>query len=123
MSRTISSLATAGLLVLAACGGAGGIYGGGSDNPPPPPPPGVISATPNLVFTPSTLTINPGDEVTFAFGAVGHNVTFDNRTQATPADIPGINSSKSVKRPFSTSGTYNYHCTIHPGMAGSVVVR
>jgi plastocyanin len=123
MSRNFRSLASAGLLALAACGGAGGIYGGGTDNPPPPPPAGTVSATPNLVFTPSPLTINAGDEVTFAFGATGHNVTFDNRTQTTPADIPGINSSKSVKRPFTTAGTYNYHCTIHPGMAGSIVVR
>jgi plastocyanin len=75
------------------------------------------------VFTPATLTINAGETATFVFAALGHNVTFDTQSAGTPADIPGVNSNKSVQRPFTTAGTYAYHCTIHPGMHGSVVVR
>ena len=94
--------------------------------PPPAPPPvsgTTVNATPSIAFTPATLTVDAGQAVTFAFGSVGHNVTFDTQAAGTPADIPGINSGVAVDRTFTTSGTYRYHCTIHPGMAGSIVVR
>jgi len=86
-------------------------------------PGNTVAATPSLAFTPGSLTVNAGETVTFAFGSVAHNVTFDTPDAATPADIPGNNSSVSVDRAFTTAGTYRYHCTIHPGMAGSIVVR
>ena len=112
------------LIALAACGGSGG-YGGVTNPPPPPPPPpaGTVDATPSERFTPNSITINTGETVTFAFSSLGHNVTFDGRVAATPADIPGINTNVSIARVFNTAGTYNYHCTIHPNMTGSVVVR
>jgi hypothetical protein len=114
------------LTAVVACGGATGLYGGGgggAGNPPPPPPPGTVEARPTLAFAPANLTINAGETVTFAFGAVGHNVTFDTRVAATPADIPGVNASLSVQRTFAVAGTYRYHCTIHPGMAGTITVQ
>ena len=112
------------LVALAACGGGTGPYGGGGggggNNPPPP---GTVAATPNETFTPKTLNISVGGTATFAFGSLGHNVTFDTRTAATPADIPGVNSNISIARTFATAGTYKYHCTIHPNMTGTVVVN
>jgi hypothetical protein len=113
------------LLALAACGGAGG-YGTTDPPPPPPPPPppgNTVQATPSEVFNPSPLTIHAGEAVNFAFGTLGHNVFFDTQNAGTPADIPGINANASVQRTFTTAGTYRYHCTIHPGMAGSIVVQ
>jgi plastocyanin len=104
----------------AGTGGYGGNGGGGNQNPPPA---NTVNATPSLSFSPSTLTINSGDAVTFAFASVAHNVAFDNPTASTPADIGGLNTNTSIARTFSTAGTYNYHCTIHPFMTGSVVVR
>ena len=110
------------MFALAAC--SGGVGGYGTTSPPPPPPPNVIvNATPNLAFTPRQVTVNAGDAVTFDFGAIAHNVIFDDRTAATPADIVGNNVNISVPRTFTAAGTYNYHCNIHPGMAGVVVVR
>jgi plastocyanin len=126
------------IVTLAACGGStgtgtyatstttgtttgttGGTGGGDNQNPPP----NTINASPSLAFSPSTLTINAGDVVTFAFGSVAHNVAFDNPNAATPTDIGGFNSNTSIGRTFTTSGTYTYHCTIHPFMMGTVVVR
>ena len=121
MSRITRILSASIILALAACGGGTGPYG--SKSPPPPPPGNTVAASTNLVFSPNPLRINSGEIVTFAFGAVAHNVTFDSPGGDTPADIPGNNSSVSVQRTFATAGTYRFHCTIHPGMAGSIVVQ
>ena len=62
-----------------------------------------------------------GENVTFAFGSVGHNVAIDSPYAAMPADTPGANVHVSVQRTFSSPGTYRYHCTIHQRMHGVVV--
>lgn len=119
--RTRMTLAAL-ILALAAC--SGGVGGYGTTAPPPPPTPnGIVDALPSLAFSPRQVTIDAGQNVTFDFGAVAHNVIFDDRTTSTPADIVGTNVNTSVARTFTTAGTYNYHCNIHPGMSGVVVVR
>lgn len=124
MSRLTRIISSSFVVSLAACSGGGsGPYGTTMQSPPPPPPGNTVSATAGLAFTPNSLTINSGEAVTFSFAAVAHNVTFDTPNAATPADIPGSNSNVSIQRVFNTAGTYQYHCTIHPGMAGSIVVR
>lgn len=103
---------------LVACGG-----GYGSTAPPPPPPPGnTVAATNALVFTPATLTVAAGENVTFTFGSIAHNVFFSAQAGA-PADIAGNNANVGIQRQFATPGTYNFTCHIHPSMHGSVVVQ
>jgi plastocyanin len=120
-----TSLGAIGALIgtLAALTGCGNSYGPSSAPPPPPPvDPREIDATPDLAFNPATITVAPGDVVTFVFGGVAHNVFFDAQA-GTPADIPGNNAGVSVTRVFATAGTYHFNCHIHPGMTGTVVVR
>lgn len=123
MTRSKLALTMLAALAIAACGGSG--YGGGDVTPPPPPPPPApltIEATPSLTFGPSTLNVNVGDVVTFAFESVQHNVFFDAQAGA-PANIEGSNVNVSVTRTFNTAGSYHYTCHIHPGMQGTVVVH
>jgi plastocyanin len=72
-------------------------------------------------FTPSSLTVPTGTVVTWQWQGTTatHNVTFS--TAGAPADIPNRNSG-SVARTFSTLGTFDYSCTIHPAMTGHVTV-
>lgn len=105
----------------AACGGSG--YGGSPTDPGPGPGDGkTVNATASLAFTPASLTVNAGDQVTFAFGSVAHNVFFEAQGGA-PTDISGNNANVSVQRSFATAGTYRYTCHIHPSMQGTITVR
>jgi uncharacterized protein YjdB len=80
-----------------------------------------VEATPNITFDPGSVDIARGGTVTWAFGFVTHNVTFGG-TIGAPASI-GNTSNASAARTFNTAGTFNYECTIHPGMRGVVVVH
>jgi len=108
--------------MLAGCGGGGG---GGTEPPPPPPPPPPlvhaerVTATSGLAFNPSTVSIAATDTIYFTFQSVQHNVIFD--TPGSPANVPSSQST-TVKRQFTSAGTFNYHCSIHPQMTGSVTV-
>lgn len=80
----------------------------------------VASATANT-FTPAELTVSAGTTVVWRFGERVHNVDFDVVAGA-PADIPSRQNT-TVSRRFATAGTFPYHCNIHSGMTGTVIVN
>ncbi|HXE83958.1 MAG TPA: hypothetical protein VN513_11585 [Gemmatimonadales bacterium] len=47
-----------------------------------------------------------------------HDVTFSD-----PLLSSATKNSGSHTVSFQSSGTFNYHCTVHPGMTGSIVVH
>lgn len=77
-----------------------------------------VAATLDNRFEPATAAVTRGGSVTWSFATV-HNVTFSG--SAAPANIPD-KASGTESRAFPNAGTFNYTCTIHPGMNGSVVV-
>jgi plastocyanin len=79
-----------------------------------------ISATTQLTFDPAMQTAHVGDVIQWNnTGSVGHTVTFDSEPSLSdPSLAPG--GVWEVK--FTTAGTYQYHCSIHPTMVGTIVV-
>jgi plastocyanin len=52
----------------------------------------------------------------------GHNAIFNKTAPGAPPDIPVVMDT-TVSRTFGTVGTFPFVCTVHPGMAGEVVVH
>lgn len=96
---------------------------GTTTNPPPPGNPvSATVTTPGNSFSPASVTIAVGGTVTWQFtGSTRHNVTFSGTAPA-GGNIPDTDAGGSAQRQFSTSGTYNYSCTRHSGMNGTVIV-
>jgi plastocyanin len=70
-------------------------------------------------FTPSSVTINVGDTVTWHnSGQAPHNASADDGSFRTP----DLNNGQSASHTFSSAGTFSYICTIHPNMHGTVRV-
>jgi plastocyanin len=82
----------------------------------------TVAATTGNTFDPSSVTITPNGQVRWNFASVGHNVTFDNASAVTGGNI-ATTANGSASRTFPTTGTYPYHCTIHGGMNGEVIVQ
>lgn len=120
----IPLLAMSGLAALLACGGGSG----GVTSPPPGGGGGGggtlvhaarVTATSGFAFDPATVSIAANDTIYFTFQGIQHNVIFD--TAGNPGDVSNTTNA-TVKRVFTTVGTYNYHCGIHPTMTGSITV-
>lgn len=110
------------LMVLVGCGGNGSggtAPGGGGGGGGPLVHASRVTATSGLAFDPAAVSIPAGDTIYFTFQSVIHNVTFT--TAGSPGNV-GDTHDATVKRVFSTAGTYDYKCTIHQGMTGSITV-
>jgi plastocyanin len=133
MSRDLLAILT--IALLAGCG---------SDTtavnlPPPRNVPGAISIVAGAqskgpsAFNPDPLTISLGggglvtwfnDDVARSdgyggtTGGVVHNITADDGAFASGTVAP----SSTFETTYTATGTYGYHCSIHPTMKGSVVV-
>lgn len=80
----------------------------------------TVKETDQLRFVPESVTVKVGDVVEWVnSGSVPHNVTFDAYPSLTS---PTMNGGDRHEVRFTRPGTYQYHCTFHPGMNGTVVV-
>lgn len=117
------------IVVLQSCGGGGGTIGIVTPPSPPPSPPGSPGTCPanticmlSATFDPSQLSVPKGTVVSFTNNSgITHNPVFDAPRSTGVTDI-GMISSGTVTRTFNESGTWNFHCTIHAGMIGQIVV-
>jgi plastocyanin len=108
----------------ASCGGGSAGYGSTS-------PSTVTSGTGTSIVIPASdiygaSTFTPGNlNVT-----VGSTVTWQNRdsvAHTSTSDTGAWNSTiapgDSFSRTFTTAGSFAYHCTVHSGMTGTVIVK
>jgi plastocyanin len=74
----------------------------------------------NMSFSPASLTVTAGTTVTWTNNDnMTHTVTADDNS----FDSGNITIGTKFSKVFSTAGTYTYHCTIHPTMKGSIIVK
>jgi plastocyanin len=75
----------------------------------------------NFTFSPKTLTVPAGATVTWMnHDSVPHLVvSADNQFQKSPA----LKTGQSFSYSFTTTGIYSYYCSIHPRMAGKIIVK
>ena len=71
-------------------------------------------------FSPNPVTVAVGGTVTWANNdSITHTATSDTGVW----NSGGIGAGQSFSQTFSTAGTFPYHCTIHPGMVGTITVQ
>ena len=77
-------------------------------------------------FVPDILTVPKGTTVTWTNGdSTLHTVTSGSPeagNSGSEFDSSYLAAGKTFSHPFSTSGTFDYYCTLHPFMKGKVVV-
>jgi plastocyanin len=71
----------------------------------------------DMAFAPETLTVEAGDTVTWVWkdGAIDHDVAGDNLKSE-------VMSEGTFTHRFDQPGTYDYVCTLHPNMTGTIEV-
>jgi plastocyanin len=73
----------------------------------------------NLAFDPNSITVNLGSTVRWVNrDSVPHRILF-----ADGADSKILAPSQSWSNKFDQAGTFEYSCTIHPAMQGTVIVK
>ena len=74
----------------------------------------------NFAFSVSTLTVSSGTAVKWTNNdATAHTVTADDSS----FNSGELASGQSFTHTFDSTGTFAYHCTYHPVMTASVVVK
>ncbi len=126
--RGARGIATASLALMAACGGGdgnptgpnnagGGGGGGGGTNRVTTT---AVNVGPGTSFAPAEIQVAPGAVVTWTFVEGPHNVTFPSAA-IDDSDDQSYGTFASMMP--TAPGTYAYSCTLHAGMAGSVLVQ
>jgi plastocyanin len=128
----VAGLGVAAALLFSACGngppagsGGSGSGGGGGGGDVGSKATGATAATTvketdSLKFNPSGSSVKVGDVVEWDNSSgVAHNVTFDAYSSITSDTM---NSGDTFQVKFTKAGSYQYHCTFHPGMDGTITV-
>ena len=112
MEKTYTILALAALILFASGCSQAKTYGVGIEGG------GLLSSN---RFSPDAVTVRMGDSVTWTNNDDSpHTVTSDSGSEMQSNTIaPG----QTYSHLFLQSGTYTYHCAIHPNMRGTVIVQ
>ena len=112
MRLSVLALASAALLT----------FGCGNDSSPTSPSSGSLVTVQinNSTFSPNPVTMKVGQQVNWKNNdSITHTATLDGMFNNTISPM----SAQGAPVTMSAAGTFNYHCTIHPGMNGTIVVQ
>ena len=99
----------------------GGDDGGGDDDDGGGGGGGTEVSMADIAFDPAEVTVAVGDTVTWMNDdSVDHDVTADSFSSGDPG---GMAPGDTFDHAFEEAGTFDYVCTVHPGMEGSVTVE
>jgi plastocyanin len=74
----------------------------------------------NFTFAPAELTISVGSTVTFDnHDDIPHSVVEKNKLFRSKA----LDTDESYSFTFTSAGTYDYFCGLHPHMVGKIIVK
>jgi len=115
LSRLIASVSLVAVLLFACSkdsntNNSGG--GGGGSNP------NTVRMS-GSTFSPASLQVSVNTTVTFMNDDVMTHTVTENSGAFDSGNIP---PGGTYLRNFTAIGTYNYHCNIHSGMTGTIVV-
>lgn len=105
-------------------------FGGNTSNPMPVATVSV-SAAPQTInismqgfrYNPPAITVHLGDTVVWKnMDTAPHTVT-TKADAAVAFDSGALGQNATFSHTFNQTGTYNYHCTFHPEMVGTIVVQ
>ena len=127
MTSVRLSLLTIVSMLMVGCGGG---YSSSPSSPTSPSSPAAATSPVSIpvnasglgtsAFSPNPLTVPVGTTVRWTNNdTISHNATSNTNVWASGNLAAGAHFDFT----FQTAGTYPYHCTIHPGMVGTVVVQ
>jgi plastocyanin len=73
-----------------------------------------------FAFDPATVTIKAGESVTWTNQDSANHTVVGDKGEFTSGDLA---NGATFTFKFDTAGTYAYKCSIHPSMAGTVIVQ
>lgn len=75
-------------------------------------------------FSPKQITIPAGTTVRWINSDTvnQHTTTSDTQGSMDSWDSRGLGANQAFSQTFMTPGTYHYHCTLHAGMRGTIIV-
>jgi plastocyanin len=83
-------------------------------------PPAANIKIDNFSFTPPTLTVKVGTEITWTNGDdIPHNIVSEDKSFKSKV----LDTDEKFTFTATKPGTYSYFCSIHPKMTGKVVVE
>lgn len=81
----------------------------------------TVTIGPAFTFSPATVTIVPGETVTWTWAASGHSTTSDAATGPEVWDSGVQNAGFSFSHLFTTAGTFPYYCKVHSFPGGTAM--
>jgi amicyanin len=83
-------------------------------------PPAPLVRIDNFSFTPAEITVAPGTTLTWVNGDdIPHTVAATNKAFRSKV----MDTDQQFSFTFTAPGTYEYFCSLHPHMKGTVIVK